>query len=102
MNINEMTMELLVKENEALKRANHSMATEINRGFDIGKATDIVWITRDEMKEYSDINQAGGINAIKADAIGCFVSDLTHTNEDGRLTVNFSMLHEYVNKLRKR
>ena len=64
-----MTMELLVKENEALKRANHSMATEINRGFDIGKATDIVWITRDEMKEYSDINQAGGINAIKADAI---------------------------------
>ena len=95
MNINEMTMELLIKENKALKKANHSMAIEINTGFDTGKSVDIVWITRDEMKGYSDIVQAGGINSIKADAIEAACVKLFR---DGSVAKESGLL--YANKLR--
>ena len=97
-----MTMELLVKENEALKKANHSMAIEINTGFDTGKSVDIVWITRDEMKGYSDIVQAGGFNSIKADAIEEATHKTRESMQDGcpKWLCRVSELEAYANKLR--
>ena len=79
MNINEQ-FEAKEKELEALKAQNETMlalnihlANTIQSKVTDDKPTDLAWLTRDELKEYSDVHQAGGINAIKADAIGLAV-----------------------------
>lgn len=76
----------LVKENEALRRINQGLTDAVNQSDDNGKAVDLVWLTRDELKEYSDINQAGGVNAIKADAIGMAAERFRYDFEGSRDT----------------
>ena len=58
----------LMTDNEALRQINKSLVDAINQN-DEERTSDLVWMTRDEMKDYSDVHQAGGINAIKANAI---------------------------------
>jgi hypothetical protein len=50
------------------------MRSAIDDEFNNGKHIDLVWMTRDEMKEYSDVKQAGGINSIKASAVQEFAN----------------------------
>tara|TARA_R110000787_G_scaffold283904_1_gene397117 strand:- start:136 stop:456 length:321 start_codon:yes stop_codon:yes gene_type:complete len=68
MNYEQRTLELIA-ENEALKCANASMRAAIDEEFNNGKPIDLVWLTREELKEYSDVNQAGGIDSIRLSAI---------------------------------
>jgi len=58
----------LVAENEALRQINKGLVNSIDQNDD-DRPADLVWLTRDELKGYSDLVQAGGVNAIKADAI---------------------------------
>ena len=93
---------LMVRLNEAearviaLEKINQGLVDAVNQSDDDGKHVDLVWLTRDEMKEYSDVNQAGGINAIKADAIDILGNIMER--EFGGHTGSFVRL--YVDKLR--
>lgn len=81
----------------ALKCANKSMRVAIDDEFENGKPIDLVWMTRDEMKEYSDINQAGGVDAIKADAIDIALSLIIHVSDGD---VCFDILTNHIQELR--
>ena len=102
MSINEMTMELLVKENEALKRINLGLANLLISQIEDNKPTTLTWLTKDDLIEYSDINQAGGINAIKADAIEEATHKTRESMQDGcpKWLCRVSELEDYANKLR--
>ena len=54
-------VEALESQAVGLECANKSMREAIDDEFENGTGIDIIWMTRDEMKEYSDVHQAGGI-----------------------------------------
>ena len=89
-NINEAALHNLVKENEALKRINHNLSSLLIAPMVDNKPVDLVWLTRDDLKDYSDVHQAGGINAIRISAIRdlarteCPVSGPIITSEESR------------------
>lgn len=62
--------------NAALRAINISVAKKEAEG-----QPDLVWLTRDDLQEYSDIEQAGGIKAIKVAAINGFSDYLVNTNQ---------------------
>ena len=53
--INDVAMQLLIDENNALRKINTDIA--IKRGMAPHGQVDLVWITRDEMKKFSDYHQ---------------------------------------------
>ena len=81
--------------NNSLERINQGLVDAINQSDDDGRHVDIVWLTRDELKEYSDIQQAGGINSVKADAIASFVDCVIESGqlsrEDNELLKTFEL-----------
>ena len=102
MNINEQ-FEAQQKELEALKAQNETMlalnihlANTIQSKVTDDKPTDLVWLTRDELQEYSDVHQAGGIDAIKADAIKEFVRSIHSTDTECNSKFNHTKLMEVI------
>lgn len=60
--------------NSSLEHINQGLVDAINQSDDDGKHPDIVWLMRDELQDYSDVHQAGGINAVKASAVQEFAN----------------------------
>ena len=87
--------EALEVENKALKEVNSAL-----RAINISVAKkaaegrcDLVWLTRDDLQEYSDIEQAGGINGVRLSTmrdlaiLRCPASGFVITNEKSRMEI---------------
>ena len=75
------------------RKINNRLASEFIKDMN-PVDVDLVWLERSEINELSAINQAGGINSIKADAIEAFISDITSMEIKGRIGTNHAEFYK--------